>query len=358
MLKGNKGEWSEIYAFCYLLSHGILRAADKDLNPTDEYFPVLRIIREEGRGVTLNYYPANQEWDTIKVFHGDTLLKSIDKHELESISRVLLDRIPVGERAFTISEAEQFFDSIYIQKLKADSAHKQDIDIQIHDVHTGINPVCGFSIKSYLGSNPTLVNPGKNTNFVYTVSGCNESIAAEVNAIATRTKIIDRLVYLSEAGCDIECTNEMMSAQFKENLEFVDSRMPEIISHVLLVAYRAGVKKLSKAVELIKKENPLGYSNPNMYEYKMKKLLCACALGMTPERQWEGAEDANGGYIVVKRDGSVVCYHIYNRTDFEQYLYDYTCFDTPSTSRYEYMSVYEENGLYKLKLNLQIRFVR
>lgn len=46
---------------------------------------------------------------------------------------------------------------------------------------------------------------------------------------------------------------------------------------------------------------------------------------MTPERHWEGEEDANGGYIVVKQDGSVVCYHIYNRTDFEQYLYDYTC---------------------------------
>ena len=40
MLKGNKGEWSEIYAFCYLLSQGILRAADKDLNPTAVYFPI------------------------------------------------------------------------------------------------------------------------------------------------------------------------------------------------------------------------------------------------------------------------------------------------------------------------------
>ena len=94
-----------------------------------------------------------------------------------------------------------------------------------------------------------------------------------------------------------------------------------------------------------------------MYSYKIKKLLCACALGMTPEKHWEGAEDANGGYIVVKRDGSVVCFHIYNRTDFEQYLYDYTCFDTPSTSRYEYMSVYKDGDSYKLKLNLQVRFV-
>ena len=71
-------------------------------------------------------------------------------------------------------------------------------------------------------------------------------------------------------------------------------------------------------------------------DYKFKKFLCAAALGMTPEKHWEGEEDANGGYIVVKPDGNVVCYHIYNRTDFEQYLYDYTRFDTPSTSRYEY----------------------
>ena len=94
-----------------------------------------------------------------------------------------------------------------------------------------------------------------------------------------------------------------------------------------------------------------------MYEYKIKKMLCACALGMTPEKVWEGSEDANGGYIVVKRDGSVLCYHIYNRNDFEQYLYDYTYFDTPSTSRYEYMTVYSENEQYKIKLNLQVRFI-
>jgi hypothetical protein len=33
-------------------------------------------------------------------------------------------------------------------------------------------------------------------------------------------------------------------------------------------------------------------------------------------------------------------------------LYDYTCFDTPSTSRYEYMSVYEEDGVWYLLLHL------
>lgn len=357
MLKGNKGEWSEVYAFCYLLNEGILRAADKDLNPTGVFFPILKIFREEEHGAVLNYYPANADWKDIEIFSGDVLLGTVAKDEMDNVVHTLLAKIPSGKGAFTIPEVEQFFDDIHIHKLKADSAHKQDIDVQIHDIHTGIDPVCGFSIKSYLGSKPTLVNPGKNTNFVYTIDGCDEEVAEQVNSINTRTKIIDRIGHLSATGCTISCSEEMISAQFKENLEFVDSKMPEIVSHVLLVAYRTGVKKLSQAVELIKAENPLGYSNSNMYEYKMKKLLCACALGMTPEKHWEGTEDANGGYIVVKRDGSVVCYHIYNRTAFEQYLYDYTCFDTPSTTRYEYMSVYEEKGVYKLKLNLQIRFV-
>ena len=84
--------------------------------------------------------------------------------------------------------------------------------------------------------------------------------------------------------------------------------------------------------------------------------MCACALGMTPGRRWEGEEDANGGYIVVKNDGSVVCYHIYNRTEFEQYLYDYTFFERASGSRHNYMTVYKEEDQYKIKLNLQVRF--
>ena len=88
-----------------------------------------------------------------------------------------------------------------------------------------------------------------------------------------------------------------------------------------------------------------------------KKLLCACALGLTPEKSdWQGAEDANGGYITVKADGSVVCYHLYNRTEFEKYLFDYTAFDRPSTSKYNYMTIYKEAGQYKIKLCLQIRF--
>ena len=201
-----------------------------------------------------------------------------------------------------------------------------------------------------------LIKASRATNWIYALSNCHSQIQTQTNTINSRKKIIDRLKFLKDNGCTLNCTSEMDSKQFKENLEFVDSRMPEIMSHILLISYDRGLKNLKDVVAVLKQQNPLGFSNVNMYEYKVKKLLCACALGMTPERSWEGQEDATGGYIVVKRDGSVVCYHVYNRTDFEQYLFEYTYFDKPSTSRHQYMSVYEENGEYRIKLNLQVRF--
>lgn len=356
MLKGNKGEWSEIYAFCYLLNSGILKAADKDLNPREDlYFPIIKIIRDY-KNKTLNYYTG----ESIKIYDNNKLICECPKEALIKNINLMLEKIPDGNRAFQIPECEQFLDTIFIEKLKADSKHKQDIDMQIHDVNTGISPICGFSIKSYLGANPTLINPGKNTNFVYNITGCNDEIMHMFNSINTRKKIIDRIAYLLENNCTINYNGVMESLQFKENLEFVDYVMPKILGYALIIAYEKGSangsKKVANVVQKLKEINPIEFSNPNMYEYKIKKFLCACALGMTPEKHWEGSEDANGGYIVVKKDGDVVCYHIYNRSEFEQYLFDYTCFDTPSTSRYDYMYIYKEKNDYKIKLNLQVRF--
>ncbi|HIT90097.1 MAG TPA: HpaII family restriction endonuclease, partial [Candidatus Merdenecus merdavium] len=51
MIKGNKGEWSELYVLLSLLAHGKLYAADDDVKKIDDvYFPVLKIFREEMKG--------------------------------------------------------------------------------------------------------------------------------------------------------------------------------------------------------------------------------------------------------------------------------------------------------------------
>ena len=92
----------------------------------------------------------------------------------------------------------------------------------------------------------------------------------------------------------------------------------------------------------------------------MKKLLLASALGMTPAKEWNGRFDANGGYLVVRKDGEIVCYHFYNQNDVEDYLYNNTRLDRASRDRYNYGVIYkkEEEGKYNflINLNLQIRF--
>jgi len=77
---------------------------------------------------------------------------------------------------------------------------------------------------------------------------------------------------------------------------------------------------------------------------------------MTPSGIWIGKYDATGGIIIVKEDGDLVCYHIYNRNEFQDYLLNNTRFEQASTSRYKFGSLYKENGKIYLKLNLQIRF--
>lgn len=179
--------------------------------------------------------------------------------------------------------------------------------------------------------------------------------AKEINAIETRTKIKDKMSKIAEFGGKIQYCG-MNHDGFKRNLIMVDSSMPEIIGNMLLYFYTEDVKDCDNLVDMLGERDPLGYGDPMMYTYKFKKFLCSCALGMKPAKPWDGLDEANGGYIIVKADGEILAYHIYNRNFFEQYLLDNTYLERASTSRHEYMSLYEENGEMFIKLNLQIRF--
>ena len=72
----------------------------------------------------------------------------------------------------------------------------------------------------------------------------------------------------------------------------------------------------------------------------------------------DGWARATGGYLVVKGDGDILAYHIYNRNDFEDYLLYNTKLDTASTSRHGFGVIYEVDGSLYFNLNLQIRFIK
>jgi len=74
-ITGNKGEWSEIYAFLRLLADGKLFSADENLNRIENmFFPIIKIIREEIAGVPYEYRLNNRNATIMIYFNGKQIM--------------------------------------------------------------------------------------------------------------------------------------------------------------------------------------------------------------------------------------------------------------------------------------------
>jgi len=353
-ITGNKGEWSEMYALLRLLADGKLFAADEQLNRINGmFFPIMKIIREETLGTPYEYRPNTNNGE-IEIYLNDRQLLHLPVVVFDAEASHLYAQVNTNSGAFEVARTEAFIRSIHITKLKAPSVDKSDINIQIHDVNTGFENVVGFSIKSELGSPPTLLNAGKTTNFIYSVEGLKSEYISQLNAIDTRTKIIDRMRAISEAGGRL-VFEKMANDTFRDNLIMIDSQMPSIVAEMLLGYYTESSADCAGLADYVSRTNPLSRS-ADFYKHKIKEMLCAIALGMKPATSWDGTDEASGGYIVVKTNGDVLSYHIYNRDAFRGYLLNNTKLERGSTSRHDFATLYKENGKIKIKLNLQIRF--
>jgi type II restriction enzyme len=355
----NKGEWSEVYAFLKLLADGKLYAADSDLNKlNDIYYPILKILRQESSGTF--EFARNAK---IQIFdkNGNKQFE-IEITKFVEMSQKLLDNIKNGNSgSFKVPDIEAFMNSIKIEKLKAKSREKQDITLVVHDIFTGYSPTLGFSIKSQLGSPSTLVNSSGATNFIYKIEPpLSDEIVNNVNSITGKSKITDRITLIEQNGSNL-IFNNPSSSNFKCNLIMIDSMLPTIIGEMLRLSYKPNCKKqITDLVDCLNNKNPCNFDitkNHPYYEYKIKNFLTDCALGMTPSALWNGYYDATGGYIIVKKDGDIVCYHIYNRNEFQDYLFKNTKLDTPSSSRHGFGIIYNKDGNQYFNLNLQIRFL-
>ncbi len=266
------------------------------------------------------------------------------------------------ERTFSVPEIECFMQSINCISLKAGSSAKTDITIVVHDQRTNQQPTLGFSIKSQLGRPSTLLNAGKTTNFIYKILGLSltEKEIEEINSIKTRNKIMDRIVEIRSKGGEYKFVKTERKV-FSNNLILIDSLLPDILSQIVFDFYSSEFSHMTDLVNKIASENPLSFDTENehkFYEYKIKRFLTDVALGMMPSQVWTGKYDATGGYLIVKEDGDVLCYHIYNRNEFEDYLLNNTKLETASSSRHGFGKIYEVNGELYFNLNLQIRFVK
>lgn len=350
----NKGDWSEFYVLLYLLGTRKLYTADEQLNRIGEFcFPINKIMRNDSPNRYVDFILDGI--DEVKIYLNGELTREMTSVEFSEEATALYNDILAGKGSFNVPHAEVFLNDIELERLAAPSTDITDIKMELHDTNTGIEQTMGFSIKSYIGGAPTLLNASGATNFIYEVVGIDNEKADEINNINTRTKIMDRISAIFDNGGEMNYCRTA-NGVFSGNLMMIDSRMEELLAELVKYSYSSNELDCKKLVEHLEETNPLNYPRTGIYTHKFKQFLCAKALGMEPSEEWSGEDDANGGYIVAKSDGEVLAYHLYNRDKFKQYLFESTKLERASTTRHGFASIYEVDGKKYINLNLQIRF--
>jgi len=211
---------------------------------------------------------------------------------------------------------------------------------------------------------PTLINPSDATLITYTVEGSifSDDDINDINNITGNSKLKKRIEAIYQKGATI-IYNDYESQTFKNNLDIIDSALPQILAEVVLLYFSSS--RISSSNDLIRKiaeKNPLNSKHEDLYKYykaKYTRLLESSALGMYPAKPYDDSNDAKG-YVVVKDDGDIVCYSFYDREMVRKHLFDNTKMDTPSSEkdgRKDYCKLFRANdGRLLIQLNFQIRW--
>lgn len=336
-------------------------AADADLVIIPEkFFNILKVIRYETQDKKKIYDLENAD-NTVRILdENNAQITVLDSKELSSKTAKIFERIKSkgNKGAFEIPEAFEVMERLYCPSIKAASYNKADIFLVVRDRISATITEQGFSIKSMLGSPSTLLNASSATNFTYQILDSFLKVE-DINTIEGSSKVRERAEKIYHAGGTI-VFRDVENENFKRNLKKIDTIFPEIMAEILLAYYNKKGKTLAELVSSLEMNSVLVKYGLNKadYEYKVKNFLASVALGMMPNKEWNGLTQAQGGYIIVKENGDLVCYHLYYRDEFQDYLFKNTKLDTPSTGRHEFGKLYELDGKKYFKLNLQIRFIK
>lgn len=304
-------------------------------------------------------------------------MKNTNK-EINQLKKELFKYLCSKAEKPTIDSVVQFVKSFDPSRITSQQCDDDKNPILVFNLMIDVQPELRSNIMSLIGAPPELFNPGTGTNFIYEVIP-PKGVMIDVDKFNAETYPIKGRVsariksLLHDYNCSLVFVKTQSNCLY-QNLRTIDGDMPDLLSRLLIVRYEQGLPSVQKATQYITSVNPYGYdieSHGEIYQYKIKRFLQDCAMGMTPETPWTGFYDATGGQIIVKENGEVVCYYVYEINRFLEYLFNATIFEGASTGEdesypghprpnakknYFYGWLYKENNRYYIKLNLQVRF--
>ncbi len=359
--KGNSGEWAELYSFLKLLGDGEFYSADRHFQILDDdKYPVCSIFRDNLNNSPLEY-EIDENTKQVELKNGNDVLLSVTQVDFKEGARELLAQIKNKEK-LRISVSD-FLERIHKPKMKGKSSDKRDLTVKIYDSRIKKEQKLGFSVKSKLDGKATLFNSnGHSTSFLYKIKNFDQlseadlkQMKSDANGKPMKNKTLIRFLY--DRGCELEYL-EADEPVFRNNLKMIDSNFDVVMANAVLYSYLTRGGKMTELVDMLIEHNPADYpldTGHCFYEHKIRQFLSAAALGMTSASVWQGQYDATGGFIVVREDGALLCYHVYNWNDLQDYLFETTFLDQPSTGRHKYGMIEEENPDI-IRLNFQVRF--
>jgi len=352
----NKGEWSEVYTVIKILCDGSITLSNEDLQPTESKF-VIDKVTNDNIDYEFLIFEGNKVVVKKKLESVETVIDSerfLSEKQIKNVRDIIRDSIGTFDVPFFREFGEKY--GITFKK-GGNSLDKRDIslDFKLRDL---LKKNEGFGVKSFLGSRPTLLNASSNTNFIYEVRGVDQKYMDEINSIESRSKIRDRVEFITELGGDIKFLRAEKDIM-NYNLEMVDSSMPAILGYLLLNYYQLQISSLTELVEKASRDSvfmeAVSCIDRQMLEHRLRKLLVDYSCGFFPGRKWNGKYTSNGT-IVVDNAGDLHGFHIVNLDSYQGYLLKTTKFDTPSSGRHGFGKLFKErNGKMYLKLNLQLR---
>lgn len=385
--KANKGEWSELYTLYKLLSEQNLYPINLDDKKGQRLrMPILSILRHTEQYLKAEY-KIEEDGQIVINANGHEIIQ-IPKSEFDAYAPKLFEAIKKGaikketvkkgskDPAFPLSEFDEFRKitccpniKCYSKNLGKGEKDKSDLYIVIHDIVTGQTPTQGFSIKSEIGHPPTLFNATSLTNFKYKLSeNLPEDQVVHINSMMNKRGQADikgrvRAILNQHVSLEFSTINPDADGEyvFLENLMLVDSMLPQIISHLLVMSYSEDTRLLEALTDKLSELNPIGFpmkTNKKQYEAKVRRFVTDVALGMVPGVPWDAAHQAYG-MLVVNTKGEIDCYHIIYRKTLEDYLYKNLKFETASANRHGFGKIETgADGCQYFTLSLQLRFTK
>lgn len=355
----NKGEWSELYALLRIIDDTKLYAGDKDLNRLlNISYPVIEVFN--GDDCNFSRYQLDLVNQVVNIYLGESCnYLSIPIIEFKKYADFLFNKIKSSKgSSFEIKEIEDFITQIKLYRIASSSNKKSDIQALIDSGNKTLLKL-DFSIKSWLGSMPTLLNATGATNFIFEIKSPQKLTCVDIENANKIKNFYNKFLHLKKHRIKLEFSS-ISRQNFYDNLILIDSQLPQILAYLLEDHYSSQkINKISELVSRLTNANPLGLSNKYFYEKKIRDFLSVIALGMMPNTPWNGYHLINGGHIVVSKSGQVLTYfYIFFPQEFEDYLFYRTKLERGSTSRHKFGQIYFDDIGERayINLNLQIRF--